>query len=193
MKHQPPPTQIHPTAVIDQPSTIGSGTKIWHFSHILAGAEVGEDCVIGQNCSIAATAIIGSGSKLQNNVSVFDGVRLEANVFCGPSCVFTNVLTPRADINRSSAYLPTIVEEGATIGANSTILCGVRIGRRAMIGAGSVVTKDVPPHALFAGNPARRIGWVCTCGSSLRGQKNCPDCNRPHPISIHEQPTEAAL
>lgn len=186
-KHQPPTSQIHPSAIVDAGATIGPGTKIWHFSHVQAGAHVGAGCVIGQNCSIAPTAKVGDGCKLQNNVSVFAGVTLGRDVFCGPSCVFTNVLTPRADVDRRDAFVETRVGDGATIGANATVLCGVSIGPRAMIGAGAVVTRDIPAHALVAGNPARQIGWVCTCGCSLKGRQACPGCGRKHPLAPTDQ------
>ncbi|GAB4336189.1 MAG: acyltransferase [Candidatus Abyssubacteria bacterium] len=174
----------HETAVIDEPATIGEGTKIWHFSHVMSGARVGCGCVIGQNVFIGSTAIIGNNVKVQNNVSVYDGVTIEDDVFCGPSCVFTNVIRPRSAFPRSDrAFDHTVVRKGATIGANATVLCGVTIGEHALIGAGSVVTSDVPAYALYVGNPARQRGWVCECGGRLeqspRGRNGlvCLQCN----------------
>lgn len=158
----------HPTAVIDEGCKIGAGTKIWHFSHIMSGAEIGERCNIGQNVFIAPGVKIGNGVKIQNNVSVYTGVICEDDVFLGPSMVFTNVLNPRSFIERKDEYLPTLVKRGATIGANATIVCGHTIGDYAFVAAGAVVTKDVPPHALVAGNPARITGWVCKCGVRVK-------------------------
>ena len=150
--------------VIDQPSQIGPGTKIWHFSHILKDCRIGENCNIGQNVVIGPEVTIGRGCKIQNNVSVYQGVTLEDDVFCGPSMVFTNVFNPRAHIRRMDEVRPTLVKTGASIGANATIVCGTTIGRYAFVGAGAVVTKDVPDYALVVGNPARQIGWMCSCG-----------------------------
>ncbi len=158
---------VHESAYIDEPVKIGKGTKIWHFSHILPNTEIGENCVIGQNCMIGPDVKIGNRCKIQNNISIYKGVTLEDEVFCGPSCVFTNVLTPRAFIERKSEFLPTLVKRGATIGANATIVCGHTIGRYAMIGAGAVVVTDVPDYALYLGVPARHSGWVCKCGVVL--------------------------
>lgn len=158
---------VHETAVIDDGVEIGKGTKIWHFTHILKGSKIGENCIIGQNVMIGPDVIVGNRCKIQNNVSLYKGVILEDDVFCGPSCVFTNVLTPRAFIERKHEFKQTIVKRGATIGANATILCGITIGRYSLIGAGAVVTRDVPDYALFYGNPARHVGWVCKCGIVL--------------------------
>lgn len=158
---------VHPTAVVDDNVEIGSGTKIWHFAHILSGSRIGARCVIGQNVMIGPNARIGNGCKIQNNVAVYEGVTLEDDVFCGPSMVFTNVLLPRAHVSRRSEFLPTLVERGASIGANATIICGHTIGAYATIGAGAVVTRDVLPHALVVGTPARRIGWVSRSGERL--------------------------
>src|SRR5690625_2252029 len=155
---------IDPTAVVDRGAAIGDGTRIWHFSHVCAGAVIGADCVLGQNVFVGNDVRIGSRVKIQNNVSVYDGVTLEDEVFCGPSVVFTNVINPRAAIPRKDAYRRTLVQRGATLGANATIICGVTIGRYAFIAAGAVVTRDVPDHALMAGVPARHIGWMTVAG-----------------------------
>jgi len=164
----------HETAVVDPGVSIGDGTKIWHFSHVLRGSRIGRDCVIGQNVMIGPDVIIGDGCKIQNNVSIYRGVTLEDAVFCGPSCVFTNVVNPRAEIDRKSEFRPTVVRRGATIGANATIVCGVELGEYCFVGAGAVVTKDVPPHALVVGNPARQIGWVSRAGERLGPDLTCP-------------------
>lgn len=167
---------VHATAVVDQGAVIGKGSKIWHFCHIMPGARIGADVSIGQNGYVAGTVVIGDSCRIQNNVSLYDGVRLEAGVFVGPSAVFTNVLRPRARFPRKDAYLSTQVGEGATIGANATIVCGRKIGKAAMIGAGAVVVKDVPDFALVVGNPARRTGWVCWCGEKLGDVEKTPSC-----------------
>ena len=161
------PYFAHPTAVIDDGARIGAGTKIWHFAHVMSGAVIGENCNLGQNVVVSPKARIGNGCKIQNNVSLYDRVELEDHVFCGPSMVFTNVINPRAHIARKHEYLPTRVRQGATIGANATVLCGHTIGRYAFIGAGSVVTRDVPDFALVVGNPAKQRGWICQCGIRL--------------------------
>lgn len=158
---------VHETAIVDSGARIGSGTKIWHFSHVLSGAELGERCVLGQNVFIGAGVRIGNGCKIQNNVSVYSGVVLDDDVFCGPSMVFTNVLNPRAHVERKDEFRATHVGRGATIGANATVVCGNNIGAYAMIGAGAVITKDVLEYALMAGIPARRIGWVSRAGERL--------------------------
>lgn len=157
----------HPTAIIDAPFSIGDGTKIWHYAHVMAGAIIGRRCVLGQNTFVAAGAQIGTNVHIQNNVSIYDGVVLEDDVFCGPSAVFTNVINPRSAVDRKHEYRRTLVRQGATIGANATIVCGVTIGRYAFIAAGSVVTKDVPDHALVQGVPARQSGWRCKCGGPV--------------------------
>lgn len=165
---------VHPTAVVDDGAAIGADTRIWHFCHVLGGAAIGERCVLGQNVMVGRGVSIGNGCKIQNNVSVYEGVTIEDNVFCGPSTVFTNVLTPRSFVERKSEFLPTLVREGATIGANATVLCGCTIGRYAMVGAGAVVTRDVPDHALVVGNPAREMGWVGRHGERLGSDLRCP-------------------
>lgn len=170
---------VHETAIIDDGAIIGGGTKVWHFSHVQSGALIGENCSLGQNTNVANNVRIGNGCKLQNNVSVYEGVELEDFVFCGPSCVFTNDLTPRAKYPKGRAkYVRTLVKEGASIGANATIVCGNTIGEWAMIGSGAVVTSDVPAHALMLGVPARRYGWVCECGQVLTSMLVCPDCGK---------------
>ncbi|ACN98385.1 hexapeptide transferase family protein [Sulfurihydrogenibium azorense Az-Fu1] len=158
---------VHESAYIDEPVDIGEGTKIWHFSHILPNTKIGKNCIIGQNCMIGPDVKIGDGCKIQNNVSIYKGVELEDYVFCGPSCVFTNVLTPRAFIERKHEFKKIIVKTGATIGANATVVCGNTIGRYAMVGAGAVVVCDVEDYALYTGVPAKRVGWVCKCGVVL--------------------------
>jgi UDP-2-acetamido-3-amino-2,3-dideoxy-glucuronate N-acetyltransferase len=170
---------VHPTAIVGQPCRIGSRSKIWHFSHVMAGAVIGADCVLGQNTFIAATARVGNRVKIQNNVSVYDGVELEDEVFCGPSVVFTNVVNPRSAISRKEEFQKTLVRKGATLGANATILCGLTIGHCAFVGAGSVVTRGVPDHALVYGSPARLKGWICRCGVKLKKKARrwlCPKC-----------------
>ena len=167
----------HPTAVIDEGATIGAGTKIWHFCHVMAGARVGAGCVLGQNVFVAAGAVVGDRCRIQNNVSIYDGVVLEDEVFVGPSAVFTNVKNPRAAVSRKDAFMKTRVGRGATIGANATIVCGVTIGEYGFVGAGAVVTREVAAHALVTGVPARRVGWACECGEALRQGRKCPRCN----------------
>ena len=158
---------VHPSSFVDEDATIGHGTKIWHFCHVFPGASIGQNCVIGQGCSIASRAVLGNGVKLQNGVSVYDGVVLEDGVFCGPHMVFTNVLNPRAFVEKKSEFRPTRVGQGATIGAGAVIVCGNTIGEYAMVGAGAVVTRDVPAYALVYGNPARQKGWVDRTGNRL--------------------------
>ena len=157
----------HETAVIDEGARIGDGTRIWHFSHVMSGAVIGRDCNLGQNVMIATGALVGDRVKIQNNVSVYAGVTLEDDVFCGPSVVFTNVLNPRSHVPRRHQFLPTVVRRGATFGANATVVCGGTIGRYAFVGAGAVVTREVPDYALVIGNPARTCGWMCECGVKL--------------------------
>lgn len=158
---------VHPTAVVDRPVEIGAGTKIWHFSHVMSGASIGRICNLGQNVFVAGGVRIGDRVKIQNNVSVYAGVELEDDVFCGPSCVFTNVSHPRAEFNRRAEFQRTLVRRGATVGANATILCGTTVGQYAFVGAGAVVTRDAPDYALMIGVPARRMGWVGRHGYRL--------------------------
>jgi UDP-2-acetamido-3-amino-2,3-dideoxy-glucuronate N-acetyltransferase len=169
----------HETAVIDDGCKIGKGTKIWHFSHIMSGSEIGENCNIGQNVVVSPWVKLGNNVKVQNNVSIYTGVICDDDVFLGPSMVFTNVINPRSAIIRKDQYLETIVERGASIGANSTIVCGNKIGRYAFVGAGAVVTKDVKPYALVVGNPARQTGWISEFGHKLifdsNGFASCPE------------------
>lgn len=169
---------IHESAYVDEGCVIGEGTKVWHFSHIMSGCHVGENCNIGQNVFISAGVRLGRNVKIQNNVSVYEGVVCEDDVFLGPSMVFTNVMNPRSAVSRKNEYRETLIRRGATIGANATIVCGNEIGRYALIGAGSVVTKPVKPYALVAGNPARQIGWVSEYGEKLTfdadGMAFCP-------------------
>jgi UDP-2-acetamido-3-amino-2,3-dideoxy-glucuronate N-acetyltransferase len=173
----------HETAVVDAGARIGDGTRIWHFAHISGGAEIGRDCVIGQGCYVAGVRL-GDRVRVQNHVSLYDGVAIEDGVFLGPSCVFTNVVNPRAEVSRKHEYRPTRVCRGATIGANATIVCGVTIGEHAFVGAGAVVRRDVPPFALVVGVPARRIGWMCVCGVRLRGEGAvaCAECRRRYRV-----------
>ncbi len=171
----------HETACVDDGVEIGEGTSIWHFSHVLKGSRIGKNCKIGQNVVVGPKVTVGNGVKIQNNVSVYEGVTLEDYVFCGPSMVFTNVFNPRSEIPRMGELRNTLVKQGATIGANSTILCGITIGRYALIGAGAVVTKDVPDHALVVGNPARPTGWMCSCGVKVAvkgGKTTCQACGK---------------
>lgn len=171
----------HESAYIDQPCSIGEGTKIWHFCHVMKGAKIGRNCSLGQNVVVASTVVVGDGVKIQNNVSLYDGVVLEDHVFCGPSMVFTNVDNPRSEIVRKSEYRPTLVQRGATLGANCTVVCGHTIGQYAFVAAGAVVTRDVPAYALVAGVPARQIGWMCRCAAEqlsldAAGAARCAHC-----------------
>ena len=177
MTKKKPPYFVHKSSVVDKEATIGEGTKIWHFCHVMGSATIGERCVLGQNVFVGKAVSIGNRVKIQNNVSVYEGVTLEDLVFCGPSMVFTNVVNPRSHINRKEEFKKTWVRKGATIGANATILCGVSIGEYSFIGAGAVVLKDVPAHALVVGNPAKQKGWMCTCGIRLEPVKNGLKCN----------------
>jgi len=178
---------IHESSYVDEGAEIGEGTSIWHFCHIMKSAKIGKNCKIEQNVVVHPTSVIGNGVKIQNNVSVYDAVILEDDVFCGPSCVFTNIVNPRSAVPRNSAefYKKTTVKKGATIGANVTIVCGVSIGKYAFIGAGSVVTKDVPDYALVYGNPARQAGWSCECGGKLKADNSsgkCIECSKEYSI-----------
>jgi len=172
----------HPTAVIDEGCEIGEGTRIWHFCHIMSGARIGRNCILGQNVFVAKGVVLGNNVKVQNNVSIYAGVECADDVFLGPSMVFTNVLNPRSAVERKDEFRRTFVGRGASIGANATIICGHDIGEFAFIGAGAVVTKDVPPFALVVGNPARRIGWMCACGERLHFDEHetaiCKSCAR---------------
>lgn len=175
---------VHPTSLVEKPATIGQGTKIWHFSHLMPDVIVGKNCTIGQNVFIGRGVSIGNNVKIENNVSVFEGVTLEDDVFCGPSCTFTNIRMPRSHISQKGKYVTTVVKKGATIGANATIVCGHTIGRNSFIGAGAVVTRDVPDCALVYGNPARIQGWVCECGNPLdfdsTGKAKCSTCGNEY-------------
>ncbi len=180
------PYSAHPSAVIDEGCTIGTGTRIWHFSHIMSGCLIGANCNIGQNVVVSPDVKLGDNVKVQNNVSIYTGVECEDDVFLGPSCVFTNVINPRSAVNRRGEYLRTRVKKGATIGANATIVCGHDIGRFAFIAAGAVVTKEVPDHALVMGNPARRTGWMSEFGHKLNfdadGQATCPESGQQYSL-----------
>lgn len=175
---------VHKTSIIDKDVVIGCGTKIWHFCHIQSGARIGERCSFGQNVNISNNVVIGNGVKVQNNVSIYEGIELEDYVFCGPSMVFTNDLTPRARFPKGHVgYKKTLVRHDATLGANCTIVCGHVIGEYATIAAGAVVTRDVVPHALMAGVPAKQIGWTCECGQVLdKKSLYCPDCGKKYII-----------
>jgi UDP-2-acetamido-3-amino-2,3-dideoxy-glucuronate N-acetyltransferase len=186
---------VHESAYVDAGASVGAGTKIWHFCHVSPGARIGEKCSLGQNVFVANRVTIGKGVKIQNNVSVYEGVVLEDFVFCGPSMVFTNVKTPRSAFprNTSADYQETRVRYGASIGANATVVCGVSIGEWAFVAAGAVVTKDVPAYALMAGVPARRIGWICECGMTLKpamAEVQCVDCGRRYRLSESERLTK---
>jgi len=161
---------VHPSAVVDEGAQLGAGTRVWHFAHVMPGARVGRRCVLGQNVFVASRAVLGDGCKVQNNVALYDGVVLGDEVFCGPSMVFTNVRTPRAHVNRRAAWAETRVGRRVSFGANCTVVCGTEVGAYAFVAAGAVVTKDVPPHGLMMGVPARRTGWACACGVPLLNQ-----------------------
>ncbi len=174
---------VHESSYIDEDVKIGEGTKVWHFCHVQKGVQLGKNCSLGQNVNIASNVKIGDGVKIQNNVSVYEGVELEDYVFCGPSMVFTNILTPRSKYPRKQeGYTKTLVRYGATIGANATIVCGNTIGKWALIAAGAVITKDVPGHALMVGVPAKQIGWACECGMVLPENLICNECSRKYTL-----------
>lgn len=180
----------HPTAIIDEGCRIGAGTKIWHFSHIMPGAVIGEQCNLGQNVVVMPEVVLGKNVKVQNNVSIYSGVLCEDDVFLGPSMVFTNILNPRSAVIRRDQYLKTMVRKGASIGANATILCGIEIGAFALIGAGAVVTKSIKPYTLVVGNPSRQIGWVSEYGHTLRfdkdGMATCPESGQEYRLMNDE-------
>jgi UDP-2-acetamido-3-amino-2,3-dideoxy-glucuronate N-acetyltransferase len=174
---------IHESAFVDDGATIGEGTKVWHFCHVMPGAVIGKNCSLGQNVVVMGGTKIGDNVKIQNNVSIYEGVELEDDVFCGPSMVFTNVVNPRSAVSRKNEYKKTLVKRGATIGANATIVCGVTLGEYAFVGAGAVVTRDVPPFALMTGVPAKRTGWMCECGVKLEEdilEIACKACGRTY-------------
>lgn len=182
--------QSHETAVIDAGCQIGEGTRVWHFSHIMSGSTIGKHCNIGQNVVISPEVVLGDNVKVQNNVSIYTGVTCDDDVFLGPSCVFTNVINPRSAVSRKDQYRKTHVGKGATIGANATIVCGHQIGAYAMIGAGAVVTKDIPPYALVVGNPSRQIGWVSEYGHRLifddKGKAICPETGQSYQLDDNQ-------
>lgn len=190
-----PGVTIHESAYVDEPTDIGMGTRIWHFTHILPRVRIGQDCNIGQNVMIGPDVVVGDRCKIQNNVSLYPGVTLEDGVFCGPSCVFTNVINPRAEIERKHEFRPTLVRKGATIGANATIVCGHVLGEYCLVAAGAVVTHDVPSFALVAGVPARRIGWVSHTGERLGPNLICPATGRRYreiePGRLEEDPVQS--
>src|SRR5688572_13742265 len=188
---------VHESSYVDEPFEIGEGTKIWHFSHVMAGSRIGRRCNIGQNVVISPDVRIGDNVKLQNNVSIYTGVELEDDVFCGPSMVFTNVVNPRSHVSRKDEYRRTLVKRGASIGANATVVCGHTIGRYAFIGAGAVVTRDIPDYALVVGNPGRIAGWMCQCGIKLGFSRDkesqsctCEACGKSY-IKSGDQVSEA--
>ena len=171
---------VHPSSIVDDGARVGCGTRIWHFCHVSAGADIGAECVLGQNVFVADGVVVGDRVRIQNNVSLYDGVVLEDEVFCGPSAVFTNVRTPRSGVSRKDEYARTVVRRGATIGANATIVCGVEVGAYSLIGAGAVVTADVAPHRLLVGVPARAVGWVSHAGEVLGDDLVCPRTGRQY-------------
>ncbi|MDB4907306.1 MAG: putative acetyltransferase [Gemmatimonadetes bacterium] len=173
-----PTAVVHESAYVDEGAVIGAGTRVWHFCHVLGGATIGERCSLGQNVVVMGGTRIGDNVKVQNNVSVYEGVELESDVFCGPSMVFTNVINPRSHVSRKHEYMRTLVKRGSSIGANATIVCGTTLGEYSFIGAGAVISKDVPAYALMVGVPARRIGWMCQCGERLpdTGVGTCASC-----------------
>jgi len=177
---------IHPSAIVDAGAKIGDGTKVWHFVHVCSGAQIGENCTLGQNVFVGNRVEIGNNVRIQNNVSVYDNVMLEDDVFCGPSMVFTNVYNPRSAVSRKEEYRETIIERGATLGANSTVVCGVRVGRHAFVGAGAVVNRDVLPYALVVGVPAKQVGWMSEYGERLALPLNGEgECVCPHTQAVY--------
>ncbi|MFT5434600.1 MAG: UDP-2-acetamido-3-amino-2,3-dideoxy-glucuronate N-acetyltransferase [Myxococcota bacterium] len=181
------PSHIHASAVVDSGALIGARTRVWHFCHVMSGATIGDDCILGQNVFVASGVTVGNRVKIQNNVSVYNGVELDDDVFCGPSMVFTNVRNPRSHVERKHAFAPTRVGRGATLGANCTVVCGNNVGSFSMVAAGAVVTSDVPPYALVMGVPAKIAGWMCQCGERLgigaqpeSGSATCEDCSRSY-------------
>ena len=178
---------VHESSYLDDNVTVGSGTKVWHFSHILKNCDIGEDCSLGQNVVIGPNVVVGNRVKIQNNVSVYEGVTLEDGVFCGPSCVFTNVNNPRSEIVRKDEYRKTIVKRGASIGANATIVCGHDLGEYCFIAAGAVITKEVPAYALMVGIPAKRIGWMSKAGGRLGDDLICPIDETPYRLISHDK------
>ncbi|MDX2192352.1 MAG: acyltransferase [Gemmatimonadales bacterium] len=182
---------VHPSSFVDEGARLGPGTKVWHFCHVMPGAVIGARCVLGQNVVVMNGTRIGDGCRIQNNVSIYEGVTLEDDVFCGPSCVFTNVINPRAHVARKHEYRPTLVRRGATIGANATIVCGVTLGAYCLVGAGAVVTRDVPDHAVVTGVPARVTGWVCACGNGApdaEAARACGACVTPGGGAVAPRP-----
>lgn len=169
---------VHESSYVDENVEIGENTKIWHFCHIQSGAKIGNNCSFGQNVNVSNNVVIGNGVRVQNNVSIYEGVEIEDDVFCGPSCVFTNDINPRAKYPKGHKYLRTLIKEGASIGANATIICGHTVGKCALIGSGAVVSKDVPDYAIMVGVPAKRIGWICECGDFLKDDFICKKCGR---------------
>ena len=180
-----PTAVVHASAIVDEGATIGSGTRVWHFVHVCSGATIGARCSLGQNVFIARGVPIGDGVKIQNNVSVYEGVEIADDVFLGPSCVFTNVHNPRAFVERKTEYRKTLVARGASVGANAVIVCGCTLGEYSFVGAGAVVTRDVPPYAIVVGNPARHLGWMCRCGVRLPAgdAPTCAACANRYAIS----------
>lgn len=175
----------HESAIIDEGAVIGDGTKVWHFTHVCAGARIGRNCSLGQNVYVAPTVVLGDGVRVQNNVSLYDGVTVDDHAFLGPGCVFTNVVNPRSEVSRKDEYQPTRVGRGATVGANATIVCGNELGPYAFVGAGAVVTANIPAYALVIGVPARQIGWMCRCGVRLSMQNDagwCAACGRGYRV-----------
>ncbi|MCB9231427.1 MAG: N-acetyltransferase [Bacteroidia bacterium] len=181
---------VHESAYVDEPCEIGKGTKIWHFCHVMKNSRLGEDCVLGQNVLVSSNVTLGNNVRVQNNVSIYTGVTCEDDVFLGPSMVFTNVINPRSAVQRKNEFKETIVEKGASVGANATIICGNRIGKYAFIGAGAVVTKDVRPYALIVGNPGRQLGWISEYGHRLKfddeGYAKCPESGQKYRLIVDE-------